>query len=266
MSTIQNAYRKFYGSLKHHIALSYFFMVPLYLIQNLWGLQLEDIIDPRTKMIIAGKENLFFAIIVLSTVISQFLSLFFYRLYTCGKTQYLRLSLGKLARIYGKSFLYSLMVIALLLLALICLSTLAGLILTIFTNMAGLASSPAAYSREIGALIVVILIGLFLRTTPTLISIAQDEKFIGLKDAWYYTQGKSLSFLVLTLLAILPLYLLHYAAMGLMISFSLDVTALGGQIFLFLISPVALAPIAIFYAACSCVYEIITARSVDIQV
>lgn len=262
---VQSAYQKFYGSLKHHIVLSYLFMLPLYLIQNIWGLRLEDLINPQTKEVLIGKEGALITILVLSIAVSQLVSILYYRLYTCGKEHYLRLSPGRLGHIYGKSFLYTLTVFALLFLALICLSTLGGLILSILTNTVGFFSSSAANFSAVIAIITAVLFALFLRATPTFISIARDATFISLKDAWYYTRGKTVSFFVLTLLAILPLYILNYAMTRMVGNFFPGDSTVTVQIFLYLISPIALAPAAIFYAACAQVYETFDFQSVDVR-
>jgi len=257
MALLRTSYRMFFDQIKSHLVISYLFSLPFLIINISGWLNLSNFQPQNPGSFFTAQ---LMVVIALSFLLLTFLAIVYFRLFMMGPGNFLKISLGKLADIYGHMLIYGLMAAGLLLIALICLLLLSGLVVSIVTNI--LPSAPL--HLMLNSLAVIFTLGLTLvislRLQPSFISIAIGDRPLPFKSSWYYTMGHNRDiFLIGAGAIILPYicdFILKYITMRIFTDplaegQAIEFTAFNYFIF-YLLSPVSLASIGLLSAA-SCV-------------
>lgn len=255
LSIIQASYRDFFTQIKSHVILSYLISLPFFLINfmgwvRLPNLQTADMTDSFTFGLLFYMGGYLLAI--------SLLVVFYFRLFTLGQENFLKISLPKLANIYGRTLIYSIMAAGLILIALLCLSLIGGLVISIIAGIFAMAQQQITL---INFIIGIITLGLTftiaLRLQPTFISLAIGKTPLPFKTSWFFTAGHSWNIFLICAAALLLPYICGTIAQYFAIILT-NVSALKGQVsnmstaryvIFYLLSPISLASVALVSAA-----------------
>lgn len=243
VNVIKDSYKNLLIHLKSYLIISYAVMLPLFVIQFLAPISFEK----------SGSFSWPLALALLTAGILLILfAIFLYRLFSLDKNRLFKVSINDLLNMLMKSFLYSLALGAVLILAYFSLGLLFGLILSIINSAAGGDPLSGEQLADIisYAIMFFMLIVIF-RVQPTFISIALGHKTIEMKSAYYYTRDNNKNLLLIALSCYFPLIVIS----GLLNVINSEVIAASGSFISFLISPLEMLPYALQLSAGSVIYK-----------
>lgn len=205
LAIIQASYRDFFTRIRSHVILSYLISLPFFLANMLGWVTM-----PNFQA--ANPENFFtleLAIyMIASLMLFTLLIILYFRLYTLGRENFLKVSFSGLAEIYGRMLIYSLMAAGLLFITIICLTLVTGLIAGILTNILAFGGQAQLLTNYMAIMVTLIMTFVIsLRLQPTFISIAQGLPPMPFKTSWYHTRGHSRDILIISVGAILLPYI-----------------------------------------------------------
>ena len=245
IDVVRRTYQNLMDNLKSYCLLVYVILFPTFASQYFWPVR----IDPDTsKLDIILPLILTFSILVI-------LSIFLFRLFMLGKENLFKLSASKLFDMMSRSFLYSIALAMVLVIALFSVGLLFMLILTIIGSIAGENTINSILVSTIGWIgISFFLMLIIFRTLPTFISIAIGSRTIPMKTAYYYTRENNKSLLIIGICCYLPLTIIS-AILGYIvgsIGIENDVIMM---LISFMIIPISIAPLALQLSAGSELYK-----------
>ena len=160
-----------------------------------------------------------------------------------------------LLNIFSKSFLYTLALAAVLLLALLSVGLLFALVLVVINSVAGEnATNTTMISSIIWMGISLFLILIVFRTLPTFTSIAISDKLITMKNAYYYTRDNNKNFIVIAIACYLPMTMISALLVYIVseIGFELEIV---NSIIAFIMLPLNIMPYALQLSAGTEIYK-----------
>ncbi|MDG1438606.1 MAG: hypothetical protein P8P98_06475 [Emcibacteraceae bacterium] len=231
---------KTYGNLRDslisYMILCYVMMLPM----SLWQLISPLAIDTQTTQVIELLPRLLCTLVFL-----LFFSIFLYRLFLLGKDRQYKVTPSKLIDIFTKTFIYTLALGAVMILALLSVVLLFGLMVSVINSVAGeSALENSSISTLILFFISILLMLIVFRTLPTFISIAIGEETIPMKSAYYYTRDNGKRLILIGLGCYIPMSILS----GLLIIAIAQLGITGdtlGAVLSFILSPLSIAPFAL---------------------
>lgn len=253
ITVIKDSYLNLLTHLKSYLIISYAVMLPLFLIQSLAPISIDQETPFSWQLMVS----------LLGTSILLILySIFLYRLFVLGRAPLFKITMDTILRMLLKSFLYSLALGAVLILAYLTLGLLFGLVLSVINSAAGgdLLSGELLANIISYAIMLFMLIVLF-RVQPTFISIALDHKTIEMKSAYYYTRENNSNILLIGLACYLPLMIIP----GLLIMLNVETNTTVDSVISFLISPLNMLPFALQISAGAVIYKKLVLRQLENQ-
>ncbi|MDG1708091.1 MAG: hypothetical protein P8H03_04980 [Emcibacteraceae bacterium] len=235
-SILIKTYGNLRDNLKSYLILCYVMMLPM----SLW-----QMISPLPTDIKILQPIEIMPRLILTLAFLCLFSIFLYRLFLLGKELQFKLSPSKLLRIFTKTFLYSLALAAVLLLALLSVALLFALVIVVINSFAG---ENAMENMTISTIIIffisLLLMLIIFRTLPTFTSLAIGEKTILMKSAYFYTRQNGKKLLLIGIGCYFPISLIStLLVMGLsQMQISGDAT---GTIISFILAPLSIAPFAL---------------------
>ena len=230
------SYGNLRDNLKSYLIICYVMMFPM----SLWQLISPLTIDMETTQAIDLLPRLLCTLVFL-----LFFSIFLYRLFLLGKDRQYKVTPSKLLDIFTKTFLYTLALGAVMVLALLSVVLLFGLVIVVINSMAGEnAMENSSVSTIILFFISILLMLIIFRTLPTFISIAIGEATIPMKSAYYYTRENGKQLILIGLGCYIPVSILS----GLLIIAIAQLGITGntfGAVLSFILSPLSIAPFAL---------------------
>ena len=243
---IKNAYGQIITNYKQHLILSYLAMMPFLLIGILYPINL----DPKDITILRAVTYL-----VPLSLIYIFTSIFYYRLFSLGAEGFLKINLNDLAMAFGKTTLFSFMLVLVQIIASITIIALFGLMFSIIFSVANLdPENNLILSYLLPLIIIAFLLLISLRVQPTFVSISIKDTLITMRSAYYYTRDNNKNLLIIGLFCILPTYcasqLLFYIIYNIVtINPSLQ------SILTYLFAPITMLSFALLIAAGTEIYK-----------
>ncbi|MBT5072945.1 MAG: hypothetical protein HOJ34_10235 [Kordiimonadaceae bacterium] len=241
ISVIKDSYKNVLVHLKSYLIISYAVMLPLFLIQASAPINM----DPNGSF----SWPLTFSLLGASILLILF-AIYLYRLFILSNDQIFKVSINDLMKMILKSFLYSIALGAVLILAYLTLGLLFGLVLSIINSAAG--GDPLSGARLANIItysIMLFMLIVIFRVQPTFISIALGHKTIAMKSAYYYTRDNNKNILLIALSCYLPLII-----SGLLFALNSEVND-ANNLISFLISPLKMLPYALQLSAGSLIYK-----------
>lgn len=251
---LTNTYCNIRDHLKSYLILCYVMMLPM----SVWQLLSPLKIDIESTGPIDLLPRLL-ATLVFLLLFSVFLS----RLFLLGKERQYKLTPAKLLDIFTKTFIYTLALGGVILLALLSVVLLFGLVLVVINSVAGEnAMENTSISTIILFFISAIMMLIVFRTLPTFVSIAIGGKTIQMKSAYYYTRDNGKRLILIAMGCYLPISILS----GLLI---MGIAQLGitetttGAIISFILSPLSLAPFALQTSAGTEIFKTLVPKATE---
>lgn len=246
VDTIKRTYRNLLANLKSYCVLCYVVLFPTFIYQ--YFLPLE--IDPNTTKFIDIAPPLFLTLIIL-----VIFSIFLFRLIIIGSDGQLKLSASTLLNMVSRSFLYSMALAMVLVIALLSVGLLFMLLLVIINSVAGQnATDTNLVSTIVWVGISIFLMLIVFRTLPTFISIAIGKTTIPMKSAYYYTRDNTKNFLIIGIFCYLPFTIIS-AILVYIIGFTGIENEMVNMLISFILTPISIAPYALQLSAGSELYK-----------
>lgn len=259
VTIIKASYRDFFDQIKSHVILSYLISLPFFLAKILGWINLPAILSQNAQGIFTLPLIIY---MIASLLLFALMVIFYFRLYSLERYNFLKINLHNLADIYGNTLMYGIMAAGLLIIATICLTLMGGLLASIITNILSLGGDQLAVVNSMWMIVMMIMVLILiftisLRLQPTFISIAQGQRSLPFKTSWFHTTGHSRDiFLISAAVLILP-YIASYIAQYIVIHMTgmpyvkgeILEFSIVSQILFYLLSPISLASVALLCAA-----------------
>lgn len=241
---IKMTYKSIFNNMKSFLILSYLIMAPLYAVRFSLPSQL-------------GFQSaalwLYFVFIL---VVMLFLSIFLYRVFILAPADHFKLNANELIKVFLKTLLYAIALIAVISLTIITVSLLFGLMLSIINSAAENNAIDISY---IESLIYLVILGFvmiaILRTQPTFISIAITARTIPMKSAYYYTRDNNWNMLAIGVINYLPMMMVAQ----MLTFFTGYINGYFELVILFILSPINLMPYALILSTGAQIYKYLIA-------
>lgn len=258
MDILKNAYLTIYTNIKSLIIFSYLLAVPIYLISQFLTMPTAETATVSYFTIAAY--------VLISLLILAITNIYFYRLFTLGNENVLKITPDKLFSLSTSMVAYLLALFGILFIALVTVSLIIGVIVSVVNELLGPGRS-ALTSAAANLIILIVMLLINMRLQPTFISIAINEQTLPMKSAYYYTRDNNRELILIGLFSFIPALLPSTVALIFVNNLSLSQNAV--VISDFLLFPLLLLPNIVLLSAGVQIYNYLVPKNkphMDIQV